>query len=414
MTARSGGRRPSSKSGWEKARGGFDLEMRTGTPEPRYGTSVMFEPGEVRVAEFFAGVGLARIALELTGMTVVWSNDIDSSKRAMYQNHFGHGIGHEYRLDDVANVRSTELPRDLSLAWASFPCTDLSLAGGRAGLDGDKSGTFFGFTRCLGEMVASDRPPVVALENVPGLATSRGGEDLRTAVRTLNDLGYSVDVIVLDARRFVPQSRSRLFLVGAMNAPEGESGISPLRPRCLDFIFHDRLLRTHAAPLPSPPSPLVGGFSDLVDRLVDDDEAWWSGERRGAFFASLSDLQEERLAALAALDDTAYRTAYRRTREGRPVWEIRGDDLSGCLRTARGGSSKQAVVRVGGGRPRAVRWMTAREYGALMGASSYNLTGIRPLQAMFGFGDAVCVPAVEWIARHYLSNLVPRKSLSLA
>ena len=65
-----------------------------------------------------------------------------------------------------------------------------------------------------------DRPSVVALENVVGLATSHGGEDLSAAIAELNRLGYSVDVLTLDARRCVPQSRPRLFLVGAMEPPE--------------------------------------------------------------------------------------------------------------------------------------------------------------------------------------------------
>ena len=74
--------------------------------------------------------------------------------------------------------------------------------------------------------------------------------------------------------------------------------------------------------------------------------------------------------------------------------------ISGCLRTARGGSSRQAIIRMGNGKT-AVRWMTPREYAALMGAAHYNITGLRPNQVMFGFGDAVSVPVVEWLGKHY-------------
>src|SRR5690606_39094805 len=87
------------------------------------------------------------------------------------------------------------------------------------------------------------------------------------------------------------------------------------------------------------------------------------------------------------------------------VWEVRPDDISGCLRTARGGSSKQAVVRLGNKRVQ-VRWMTALEYARLMGADDYNLSTARTNQALFGFGDAVAVPAVAWLAEHYLLPLV--------
>ncbi|MGH3234842.1 MAG: hypothetical protein ACRDOH_16630, partial [Streptosporangiaceae bacterium] len=80
-------------------------------------------------------------------------------------------------------------------------------------------------------------------------------------------------------------------------------------------------------------------------------------------------------------------------------------DVSGCLRTARGGSSKQALVKVGGGNVR-IRWMTPREYARLMGAQGYRLDGLRRNQALFGFGDAVCVPVVAWLAGHYLMPLI--------
>ncbi|MGH8792302.1 MAG: DNA cytosine methyltransferase, partial [Stackebrandtia sp.] len=84
-------------------------------------------------------------------------------------------------------------------------------------------------------------------------------------------------------------------------------------------------------------------------------------------------------------------------------WEIRADDVAGCLRTARGGSSRQAVAVAGGGALR-VRWMTPREYARLMGAPDYRIDQMRDNQAYFGFGDGVCVPAVSWLAR---SCLVP-------
>jgi DNA (cytosine-5)-methyltransferase 1 len=102
-----------------------------------------------------------------------------------------------------------------------------------------------------------------------------------------------------------------------------------------------------------------------------------------------------------------YRTAYRRTRHGVAVWEIRPDDISGCLRTARGGSSKQALVAVGRGSIRA-RWMTPREYARLMGADDYQLDGIRRNEALFGFGDAVCVPVIAWLSREYLAPTLAR------
>lgn len=365
-----------------------------------------------RAAEFFAGIGLARLGLESAGFDVVWSNDFDHDKVHMYTANFGTSDSHQIVSGDIGKVHGPDLPEGLSLAWASFPCIDLSLAGWRRGLDGSHSSTFWHFTRILDEMQDS-RPGVVVLENVVGLATSHGGADLSAAIGELNRLGYSADVLALDARRFVPQSRPRLFIVGAQEPPKG---VGPddgtLRPDWLQKPFMDPTLRTHRAALPEPPPMLEGGLCLVIDEMKADDELWWDEERTGAFLASLSPIQHTRLEALRRGDALTYRTAYRRTRNGKPVWEIRRDDIAGCLRTARGGSSKQAVVQAGNNAVR-VRWMTPREYARLMGADDYSLDGLRRNQALFGFGDAVCVPVVEWLAKHYLLPLVSNNSPEL-
>jgi DNA (cytosine-5)-methyltransferase 1 len=364
------------------------------------------------VAEFFAGIGLVRMGLEPSGFRVVWSNDIDRDKQHMYKSHFGDSEGHQFVRSDIGCVHGYDLPSGLSLAWASFPCVDLSLAGWRRGLHGQESGTFWQFVRILDEL-EDDRPPVIALENVAGLATSRGGRDLEAAARALNQLGYSLDILMLDARRFVPQSRLRLFMVGAQDPGTSNTvqHSDELRPEALTRIFEDPTVRTHRRVLPPPPAPRPDGLSSLVERLEKSDARWWDVHRTEAFLGSLSPLQRTRLEALKNQSLVSYRTAYRRTRSGKAVWEIRPDDVAGCLRTARGGSSKQALVEAGHGEVRA-RWMTPREYARLMGADDYSLNGIRRNQALFGFGDAVCVPVVDWLTQHYLIPLLAEQQSS--
>lgn len=363
-------------------------------------------------AEFFAGVGLARMGLAKVRVDVTWANDIEKFKYEMYRQQFDSDTDtHEFVLDDIRDVSGKDLPI-VDLAWSSFPCTDLSLAGNRAGLVGRQSSAFYQFTRVLEEM-GENRPSVVALENVTALASSRGGEDLAAAVRELNRLGYSVDVISIDARRFVPQSRPRLFLIGAIDPPEDVvEPNSELRPDWLQTIYGDPLLRTHRAELPNLPPPLNSGLSDYLESVSSDDARWWNDDRTSKFVDSLSPAQATRLDLLKNGNSSTHRTAYRRTRKGIAVWEIRADDVSGCLRTARGGSSKQAVVQAGNGSVR-VRWMTPREYANLMGAREYNLSGLRDQQILFGFGDAVCVDAVEWLAENYLVPLLSRDRTGL-
>jgi DNA (cytosine-5)-methyltransferase 1 len=352
-------------------------------------------------AEFFAGIGLARIAMERAGIDVVWSNDISEQKRKVFAAHFGTSAGHSFTLRDLGKLPTSELPQHVDLAWASFPCTDLSLAGARAGLHrGAASSTFWHFIKALSAL-GDKKPRVVALENVTAFATSHAGKDIESAIRSLNGLGYSVDVLSLDAKRFVPQSRPRLFLIASLHPPKSEQTPHALRPDWLDPIFNNSTLRTHRADLATPPDRSAKMFGDVVDVVPHADLRWWAESRVQLFVDSLSPIQLARFEQLKAGDAISYRTAYRRMRGGVPRWEVRADEIAGCLRTARGGSSKQAVVRVGQGAV-SIRWMTPREYARLMGADDYRLLGITDREAFDGFGDAVCVPVVEWLASNYL------------
>ena len=83
--------------------------------------------GELRTAEFFAGIGLVRLALERAGFSVVFAHDVDPVKRAMYAANFGSA---DFILGDIRDLSGGDVP-SVELATASFPCTDLSLAGGR-------------------------------------------------------------------------------------------------------------------------------------------------------------------------------------------------------------------------------------------------------------------------------------------
>jgi DNA (cytosine-5)-methyltransferase 1 len=150
---------------------------------------------------------------------------------------------------------------------------------------------------------------------------------------------------------------------------------------------------------------LSTGLEEFVEVMATADDRWWDENRTISFLNSLSPIQSDRLAAIRRSPGVTFRTAYRRTRNGTATWEVRADDISGCLRTARGGSSKQAVVRITN-KLIQVRWMTPLEYARLMGAGDYNLQGARTNQALFAFGDAVAVPAVAWLSRNYLLPLV--------
>ena len=86
--------------------------------------------------EFFAGGGMARAGL-CAGWTCLFANDFDHKKGLAYQANWG--TGGELKIGDVRKVRAGELSGYADLIWGSFPCQDLSLAGGGAGLKGERS-----------------------------------------------------------------------------------------------------------------------------------------------------------------------------------------------------------------------------------------------------------------------------------
>ena len=159
------------------------------------------------IAEFFAGIGLMRIGLENAGWRIEFANDIDEDKWQMYKHHFGE-TG-EFIIGDIHKLKLSHIPT-VALATASFPCNDLSLAGARHGLAGAQSSAFWGFIDILKAMKREHRlPPLVLLENVTGFLSSHDGRDFEDALLSLNDFGYAVDAFIIDAARFVPQSRQR-------------------------------------------------------------------------------------------------------------------------------------------------------------------------------------------------------------
>lgn len=372
-------------------------------------SSVNGAGGEPRVAEFFAGIGLVRLGLEEAGFRVEFANDIEKMKRDLYELHFRDTEEH-FSLADIRDVTAEQMP-DIELATASFPCTDLSLAGKRAGLAGEHSGMFYEFARILREM-GERKPRVVMLENVPSFATSHGGEDLRVAIEMLNELGYWCDLMVVNAKHFVPQSRPRLFIVASQDEladeARGDWKPSAIRPAWVEkFVTNHPELKLQPLALELPPAT-TQTLADVVERIPANDPRWWDTQRTADFVNSLVPLHLQKLETMKAGDKLSWGTAYRRRRNGKSTWEIRNDGVAGCLRTIRGGSSKQALVEAGNGQVR-VRWMTGREYGRLQGAGDFELNGAGEIEAMFAFGDAVCVPVVAWIAKNYLRPLVERK-----
>ena len=260
------------------------------------------------------------------------------------------------------------------------------------------------------EGMSRRRPSIVLLENVPGFLTSHGGNDFEDALVALNRLGYSVDPFMLDAARFVPQSRLRLFVIGVRETLNDGERLeekffqSDVRPEVLaDFIFSHSDIRWKLRPLPSPPTTKKQ-LTDIIEDLPANSPEWWSRERSVYLLNQMSDRHRKVAESMIAGKTWSYGTVFRRIRNEKLMAELRTDGIAGCLRTPRGGSGRQILFKGGKGQYFA-RLLTPRECARLMGADDFNIT-VPINQALFGFGDAVCVPVVEWIARNYLNPLI--------
>ena len=317
----------------------------------------------MRAIEFFAGMGLMRAGLERLGISTVFANDIDETKAKLYADNWG---SDELHVGDIRALQGQDIP-DADLVTASFPCTDMSLAGKYKGLNGAQSSLVLDFLRILEEM-DTRAPQTLMIENVMGFLTANGGRDWQRVVAGIEKLGYQSAHIVVNASAFVPQSRARVFLFG------------------------------HKGPISLPQPPPARDDLRLAD-IADTTCEWWSQDRRDSFLNAMSPLQSKRVSDYGQRFWTSYYGAFRRTRGGRPVWEVRADERAGTLRTTRGGSARQAIVRAGRGEV-AVRWMNLVEYARLQGAENLRYDSVTPWQAMFALGDAVCVPVIEWLAKN--------------
>ncbi len=358
--------------------------------------------------EFFAGGGLARLGLE-PAFRCVFANDIDPGKAAAYENAFGTDL---FALGDVGALSTAQLPGTAALGWASFPCQDLSLAGGRAGFDGERSGAFWGFWKVIKALAAEGRAPeTLALENVCGLLTSRGGADFTALVTALNDLGYRAGALEIDAALFTPQSRPRVFVIATRTAPPADLlADAPVAPfhspgliAAVSRLPEDARARWLWWRLPVPPTR----NTTLAD-VLDDDVEWDAPEKTRRLLAIMNPLHRARVLGLRHSGKVEVGALFRRIRieDGRRIQraEARFDGLAGCLRTPAGGSSRQTLIVVEKDKVR-TRLIAPREAARLMGLpDSYPLPR-QTTAALHLLGDGVCVSAVRWLSDHLLAPL---------
>ena len=175
----------------------------------------------MKAVSLFAGIGGFDLALERNGIEVVASVEWDKHAQSVLKKRFPNS----QIYGDIQEVTGEQLinagfdPRN-GIITGGFPCQDLSVAGRRAGLAGNRSGLFWEICRLLDET----KTQYFILENVPGLLSSSNGADMGTVISALAQRGYGLAYRVLDAQYFgVPQRRRRVFIVGSL----GDNGGTP-------------------------------------------------------------------------------------------------------------------------------------------------------------------------------------------
>jgi DNA (cytosine-5)-methyltransferase 1 len=365
--------------------------------------------------EFFAGGGMVRAGLG-PGWQCLFANDFDPKKAASYATNWGDD---HLRVADVATLTTTDLPGAADLAWASFPCQDLSLAGLGAGLNGKRSGTFWVFWKLIRALCEKNRAPrLVALENVCGALSSHDGRDFAAIGKTLSECGYRFGAMVINAAHFLPQSRPRLFIVAVHESlpvppaliaagPEAEWHPPALIEACRKLSEQARSAwRWWSLPVPPPPAR---GLSDLVEEAPHG-VAWHTSAETAKLLAMMTPFNRAKVEAAQCSGTRIVGTIYKRTRadaNGNKAQraEIRFDDVAGCLRTPAGGSSRQTIMVIEGECIRS-RLLSPRETARLMGLPDTYALPANYNDAYHLAGDGVAVPVVRFLAEHLLEPLL--------
>ena len=365
--------------------------------------------------EFFAGGGMARAGLGHEWQCL-FANDFDHKKGRLYQQNWG---ADHLKIGDVKAIKTDDLPGQANLVWGSFPCQDLSLAGGGAGLRGDRSGTFWPFWKLMTGLMEEGRAPrLIVLENVCGTLTSHGGKDFAAIGIAFQKASYRFGAVVVDAALFIPQSRPRLFVIGVHEdqpIPDTLMAPAPAAP------WHTAALCKAYEGLPprarrnwlwwnllEPPARNTV-FADLVE---DDPRSvkWDTAAQTRKLLAMMSEVNRKKVEEAKRAGRRMVGCIYKRTRRdeyGRKVQraEIRFDDVAGCLRTPAGGSSRQVLLIVDGNTVKS-RLISSRETARLMGLPDEYQLPDNYNEAYHLTGDGVVVPVVRHLAAHILEPIL--------
>lgn len=242
-------------------------------------------------------------------------------------------------------------------------------------------------------------PDILAAENVEGLISSNEGENYISLHNELIKRGYQAGAIKLNAQNWIPQSRLRIFIIAVK---QGITLPAQLCSQGPNWLHSDNIIRAASRVkdwiwwnMPEPADRKCQ-LSDIIEWDAPVDES----EKTNQLLTLLSEKHEKQLEQ----SDNIAITGYKRTRSGKQRLELRFDGIAGCLRTPKGGSSRQILVMKRNGVIH-TRLLTVRETARLMGAPENYWLPEKYNDAYMAMGDAVAVPAVHYLSEHLLFPL---------
>lgn len=161
--------------------------------------------------DLFAGIGGFRLSLQNNGGKCLFSSEWDKFAQVTYKENFG-----EVPFGDITNENTKKfIPEKFDVLCGGFPCQPFSHAGLKKGFEDTRGTLFFDVAEIINKRIDSKNPvKIVFLENVKGLKNHDKGNTLKTIVRTLDELGYTISTQILNSKNFgLPQNRERLFIV---------------------------------------------------------------------------------------------------------------------------------------------------------------------------------------------------------
>jgi len=320
----------------------------------------------MKFIDLFSGIGGFRQGFEKMGFECVFSCEINSKCRQVYTENFG-----EFPFGDISKINPVEL-EDFDVLVAGFPCQPFSICGKKLGFE-DTRGTLF-FEIC--KIIKIKQPQVVVLENVKHLIHHDKGNTLKVIIASLEDLGYSVNYKMLNAKDFgIAQHRERIFIIATQGKPFNFSRLKiQLTPKIREFLDETgdfEILDKSEYTLIESPRKQDSGLLFVGYR---NKGTWKTGVRPNTEHLSRVHRQPNRIYSV----DGVHPTIPSQETSGRFFIYIPEQDM--------------------------VRKLTLKECYRLMGFPEDFKTYPSAGESYKQIGNSVCVPVVEAIAQEILSQ----------